>query len=264
MTTAAGFFLASRLHIHWALLSALGGLALVIASAGVFNNYLDKDIDKKMARTRGRALASGRIVPAKALIYASVLGAGGFLILGIFTNRLVLGLAAAALVFYVVIYGAAKRRTVHSTLIGSLPGAVPPAAGYLAVTGRLDGGALLVFLILVFWQMPHFYAIAMYRFKDYQAAGLPVLTVRSGMAAARIQIMAYIVLFTIAAALLTVFGYTGYIYLAAILLLGIYWFATGLKSYRLKDKDWGRKMFIASLKVTVVLSLAIAAGSALA
>lgn len=216
-----------------------------------------------MARTRGRALVSGRVGLASALIYAILLGFGGFLILGLFTNWLVLSLAAGAIFFYVVVYGISKRRTVHSTLIGSLPGAVPPAAGYLAVTGHLDSGAVLIFLILVFWQMPHFYAIAMYRYKDYKAAGLPVLAVKSGMKMTRLQIMGYILAFTIAAGLMTAFGYTGYVYLAVVLLLGTYWFYTGIKNYSLKDAAWGRKMFVTSLQVTMVLSLAIATGSVL-
>ena len=111
--------------------------------------------------------------------------------------------------------------------------------------------------------MPHFYGIAMYRYRDYKAAGLPVMSVKSGMRAARLQTLAYILAFTIAAALMTAFGYTGYVYLATILLLGGYWLYTGIKNYRLKDAVWGRKMFIASLKVTMVLSLAIATGSVL-
>ncbi len=263
MTAGAGFFLASKLHVYWLILPALGGTALVIASACVFNNYLDRGIDRKMARTRGRALAAGRIRPAAALIYATGLGTAGFIILGLFTNRLVVGLGAASLFFYVVLYGIGKRRSVHGTLIGSVPGATPPVAGYLAVTNHIDVAALTLFLILVFWQMPHFYAIAMYRYEDYKAAGLPVLPVKSGMRAARLQTLAYIVLFTVAAAVLAIAGPAGYIYLATVILLGAYWLFIGLSFYRSSDDKWGRKMFFASLKVTVVLSVAIATGSAL-
>lgn len=235
----------------------------MIASACVFNNYLDREIDRKMARTSGRALASGRIQPTAALIYATILGGAGFIVLGLFTNWLVLSLGAISLFFYVMLYGIGKRRSVHGTLIGSIPGAAPPVAGYLAVTDRLDAATLLLFLILVFWQMPHFYAIAMYRYKDYKAAGLPVLPVKSGMRAARLQTLAYIVLFTVAAAVLAIAGPAGYIYLATVILLGAYWLFIGLSFYHLSDDKWGRKMFFASLKVTVVLSVAIAIGSAL-
>lgn len=236
---------------------------MVIASACVFNNYLDRGIDRKMARTRARALAAGRIRPVAALVYAAGLGAVGFVVLGLFTNWLVVGLGAISLFFYVVLYGIGKRRSVHGTLIGSIPGAAPPVAGYLAVTDHLDTAAVLLFLILVCWQMPHFYAIAMYRYKDYKAAGLPVLPVKSGMRAARLQTLSYIVLFTAAAAALAIAGPAGYIYLAVVILLGAYWLFIGLRHYHLSDDKWGRKMFFASLKVTVVLSLAIAAGSAL-
>lgn len=239
----------------------LAGLALVIASACVFNNYMDRGIDRKMDRTRGRALAAGKISAARALIYASLLGSIGFLILGLFTNWWVFGVASSAIFFYVIVYGIGKRRTVHGTVIGSLPGAAPPVIGYLAVTDHPDGGALLLFLILVFWQMPHFYAIAMYRYKDYKAAGLPVLPVKAGMRAARIQTLIYIGLFTLTSAGLTIAGYTGYTYLAVSILLGTYWMYTGFRYYDMNDAKWGRKMFFASLKVTVVLSAAIATGS---
>jgi protoheme IX farnesyltransferase len=112
--------------------------------------------------------------------------------------------------------------------------------------------------------MPHFYAIAMYRYKDYKSAGLPVLSVKSGMAAAKRQILAYIIAFTVVCALLSVFGYTGYIYLAAVLALGIYWLWVGLTSLKvLSDERWGRKMFFTSLIVTLGVSISIAFGAVL-
>ena len=238
-------------------------MSLVIASACVFNNYIDRNIDKKMARTQKRAIAAGRISAHAAVTYAAALGILGFLILGFFTNWLVFSLGAIALFFYVVLYGIAKRRSVHGTLIGSIPGATPPVAGYLAVTDHVDSAAILLFLILVFWQMPHFYAIAMYRYKDYKKAGLPVLPVKNGMAAARRQILAYIVAFTVAAVLLSVFGYTGYTYLVVVIGLGIYWLAKGIRQYDLSDEKWGRQIFFASLIITLGLSIITAFGARL-
>lgn len=245
------------------LAETLAGISLVIASACVFNNYIDRGIDKKMERTRKRAIAAGKISKLAALSYATILGSAGFLILALFTNWLVFGLGAIAEIFYVIFYGLAKRRTVHGTLVGSIPGAAPPAAGYLAVTNHIDAGAVLVFLVLVFWQMPHFYAIAMYRFKDYKAAGLPVLTVVKGMRQARLQIMVYILLFTLSGLLLSIFGYTGYIYLAGVLALGIYWFMKGYLAYGMADKDWGRRIFLVSLVVNLGWSILAAAGGRL-
>lgn len=193
-----------------------------------------------------------------------MLGLGGILILGIWVNLLVVVLCLGALLAYVVFYGWAKRHSVHGTLVGSLPGAIPPAAGYVAVTGQIDKAAIIIFLILVFWQMPHFYAIAMYRYKDYKQAGLPVLSVRYGMAASRLQILIYIGAFTLAATSLTFFGYTGYIYLTAAVLLGAYWFWQGMFRLRAQsDNIWGRKMFVTSLIVNLGISLSIALGALL-
>jgi protoheme IX farnesyltransferase len=214
-----------------------------------------------MERTKKRAIAAGNVSGFAAISYGSALAVAGFIILAVFTNWLVFGLGVIAIVFYVVFYGLAKRRSVYGTLVGSIPGATPSVAGYLAVTNHIDSAALILFLILVFWQMPHFYAIAMYRYKDYKAAGLPVLPVERGMAAARVQILAYIIALTIAATLLSVFGYTGYIYLTVVLALGVYWLLQG-RSYKSSNAaKWGKKMFLSSLVVSLGLSMIIATGA---
>jgi protoheme IX farnesyltransferase len=238
-------------------------MAMVIAAACVFNNYLDSEIDSKMARTKNRALPSGRITPLIALIYASILMIIGFTSLSLWTNWYVVGLNFVALYSYVVIYGLAKRRTVHSTLIGSLPGAIPPAAGYVAVTNQIDIVTVLLFLAIVFWQMPHFYAIAMYRFKDYKAADLPVLTVKKGMTAALRQILLYIFGFGVVMALLTILGPAGYTYLAAAVALTGYWLYRGLYERRLKDEQWGKRLFLVSLLVNLIWSALTAVGARL-
>lgn len=259
ITAIAGFFFASKGHIDFGLLLALAvGLSLIIASACVFNNYLDRDIDAKMARTKKRALVAGTISVQNALIYASLLGLLGSSILGIFTNMLAQIIALFGLFAYVILYSIVKRYTLHSTVIGSISGAVPPVVGYTAVTDRFDHTALILFLILVFWQMPHFYAIAMYRREDYVAAKIPVLTVKRGMRAAKIQIMLYIAAFTAAAAALTKFSYGGYTYLAIAIILGLTWLGFGLKDFNRKDdKLWGRQMFHVSLAVITTLSIMI-------
>lgn len=259
MTAAAGFFLAAQGHIDWSLLAAtLGGMSLVIASGCVFNNYIDRSIDKKMLRTKGRALVLGLVSKAQALTYATALGLLGFMILLLHTNRLTTMIGLVALFFYVVVYGFAKRHSVHGTIVGSLPGAASIVAGYTAVTGRLDTAALMLFLILVCWQMPHFYAIALYRFDDYAAAGLPVLPVKKGTAATKQQILFYIAAFTGAAATLSVFGPASFAYFIVATLLGIAWLSKGLKNYTTKDdKAWGRTMFLFSLFVITILCIMI-------
>lgn len=231
---------------------------MVISSACVFNNYLDRDIDAKMARTRKRELVSGSVSSKNALIYASVLGFAGSMILGVYTNTLTQLIALVGLFAYVVVYGVAKRATVHGTVIGSISGAVPPVVGYCAVTGRLDTAALLLFLILVFWQMPHFYAIASYRSADYASAGIPVLPLKHGAKNTKHQIVGYILAFIVATMLLSVFGYTSVSYLVVITLVGLAWLRLALAGFKAKDDDaWAHKLFRFSLIVTLVFSIMI-------
>lgn len=255
----AGFLLASQRDVDLVLLAALlAGMSFLIGSACVFNNYIDRGIDRKMSRTKNRALASGRIPVTHALAYGTVLGLIGSAVLIYGTNLLTFYVGIGGFFAYVVLYGIGKRTTVHGTLIGSISGATPPVAGYTAVTGNIDMAAVLLFLILVAWQMPHFYAIAIYRHKDYEAAGLPVLPVVRGMEAAKRQIVAYIAVFVIAAAALAWFGYAGYVYLAIAVAAGIVWFWRGLQGFETKDDiTWAKKMFFFSLTVTMAWTLAI-------
>ncbi len=240
----------------------LAGTSLIIASACVFNNFIDRDIDQLMERTKKRALVSGSISSASALIFGTIIGLLGALTLALFTNPLTVGIGLFGFVAYVAVYGYYKRRSVHGTLIGTISGAVPPVAGYAAVTNRLDSAALILFLILVFWQMPHFYGIAMYRLKDYAAAGIPVLPAKKGMAATKIQILLYIAGFTLACTMLTVLGYTGFGYLFISVLLGLSWLIYGLRELKKAEaKLWGRKMFLYSLIVILLLCVSISVDS---
>lgn len=263
LTATAGFVFASRGYIHYHLLAyVLIGIALIIGSACTFNNYLDKDIDRVMSRTKKRALVIGKISDKKALVFASVIGLVGLLVLIFHTNSLVVILGLIAFIDYVVLYGYAKRHTIHSTLVGSISGAAPIVAGYCAVTDKFDGGALILFLILVFWQMPHFYAIAMYRFKDYKAAKLPVLPVVKGLRTTKIQIILYIVAFTAACCELKVYGYADSLFLIVMLVAGLVWLWFGLKGFSKEpDEPWARRMFFISLIVNLLLSLMLVVSS---
>jgi protoheme IX farnesyltransferase len=259
---AAGFLLAAKGHVDILLLLAtLVGVALVIASGCVCNNYMDRSIDKKMKRTQNRALVQGRVSGRAALIYAACLGAAGFGLLLAYTNLLTVGVGLLGFVDYVVLYGFWKRRSVYGTLVGSISGATPPLAGYTAVTGHLDAGAITLFLLLVCWQMPHFFAIALYRRQDYADAGIPVWPVKRGERSTQIQIVIYTALFVLACAMLTVLGYTGYIFLAVMLVFGLAWLGCGFQGFRAADVNrWARKMFGFSLIITLVLSAMLALG----
>lgn len=257
IVAVAGFLFASRGNIDiWLLLAMLFGISFVIASACVLNNYIDRDVDSKMSRTKKRAVPAGKVSGRNAIAYAIILGVIGFGLLIAYTNLITVALGSIAYFTYIVLYGIAKRTSVHSTLVGSISGAIPPAAGYVAVTGVFDMGALLLFVIMTVWQMPHFYAIGMYRHKDYAAAGLPVLPVKKGMHAAKIQIMAYIAVYILAATLLTLFGYAGITYLVIMVVMGMVWFWKGVQGFKAKDDEkWARMMFLFSLKVLLTFAL---------
>jgi protoheme IX farnesyltransferase len=241
MSAIAGFMLASQRNFDPDLfLAMIAGTAMVIGSGCVFNNYIDRGIDSKMKRTERRALPAGRIPLVNALIYGTVLGLSGFGILWHFTNPVTVLLGFIGIFFYVVVYSIAKRRTSWGTVIGSIPGATPAAAGYTAFTGTFDEAALLLFLILTVWQMPHFYALAIFQLDDYKRAGLPVLSAVRGIRTTKTRIMAYIAASIPLAPLLTVFGYTGYTFALVMSILGIVWFWEGIKSSMLQTASPGR------------------------
>lgn len=258
ITSVAGFLLASRNHFDLALfLAMLIGMTLVIASACVLNNYFDRDIDSIMERTKNRAIARGAIRGRNAVIFSLVLGILGMVILVIYTNLLTAGIALFGFVDYVWLYGMfSKRMSVHGTLVGSISGAIPILAGYTAVTNTIDMGAVLVFLVLFFWQLPEFYSIAIYRRDEYKAAGVPVVSVVNGVKNTQVQILFYTLALIISAALLSAFGYTGTIYLLVMLIIGGYWLWLAINGLSEHDvNQWARKMFRFSLIFLLVFSL---------
>jgi protoheme IX farnesyltransferase len=259
ITAAAGFFLASRGNFSPLLFSGmLFGLSLVIASGCVFNNYIDRGIDALMERTRNRALVVKKISNRAAIIYGIILGILGFSALAIFTNIFAFSAAASGFFFYVYMYSRFKRSSVHGTLIGAVSGAMPPVVGYTAVTNNFDSGALLLFLILICWQMPHFYAIGIYRKGEYAAAGIPILPVKNGIRITKINIFLFIMAFSIISPMLFFFGYAGYIYLGFSLLLSFSWLIFAVQGFWASDDVlWARKMFKFSLIVLTVLSVTI-------
>lgn len=267
MATAAGFLLAFaqvRIFSWSAFAGVLFGTMFVIASACVLNNHIDRGIDAKMVRTKKRATAAGKISTANALVYTALLGVIGVGVLAVWTNPLTVALGMLAYISYIVLYGIAKRTTVHGTLVGAIAGGLPPVAGYTALTNQLDLGAILLFFVLVAWQMPHFYAIAMRRQADYSSAGIPVLPVVKGMYATKIQIVVYVALFMVVNILFTVGGYTGYLYLIVMSIVGALWLMKGLRGFKDEtDEKWALRMFLFSLFVLLLLCLMLAVGGLL-
>ncbi len=258
LSAIGGFFLASQAHLDGRLFAAmLVGICFVIASGCVVNNYIDRGIDAKMKRTKKRSLVTGEISARAALLYATALGIIGIVSL-LQTNLLTVGVALFGWFFYVAVYGYWKRRSSLGTVVGSISGAVPLVVGYVAVTNQLDIGALLLFVILALWQMPHFYAISIYRSPEYSAAHIPVLPLVRGKKTTKVYIMIYIVAFIIASAALTAVGVTGVTYLFIMMIVGAVWLWRGLKGFRAQDDDqWARSMFGFSLIVLITFCASI-------
>ncbi|MCG7600522.1 heme o synthase [Halomonas sp. McH1-25] len=261
ISVTGGYFLAARGEFDLPLfLATLAGVALVIASGCVFNNVIDRDIDVKMERTRNRALARGLVSPHVALAYATVLGLAGFALLYWGANPLAALFAGLGFFVYVVLYSLyLKRNSVYGTLVGSLSGATPPVIGYCAASGQFDMGGAILLLIFSLWQMPHSYAIAIFRFNDYRAASIPVLPVKKGIAAAKRSIVLYIVAFMAAALALSVLGYAGYGYFAVAATMSLYWLYLASLGYRKNDDcAWAKKQFAFSIVMITALSVMMA------
>ena len=258
VSVAGGFFLASKGHVDlMVLLATAVGVALVVASGCVFNNLIDRDIDRCMERTRNRPLVTGEIWPRAAALFGSVLGLAGVAVLYLSTNLLAVGLVLGGFGVYVGLYSLyMKRNSVYGTLIGSLAGAAPPIVGYCAVSGRFDTGALILLVIFSLWQMPHSYAIAIFRFKDYAAAAIPVLPVKRGITRAKFQIVGYILAFAVATVTLCLSGYVGKNYLVVAIALSGYWLYMALSGFSTgDDRIWARKIFMFSILIITALSI---------
>jgi protoheme IX farnesyltransferase len=260
LTTIAGFLYGSSAVIHWAeFIATVIGTTLVIGAACALNNYLDQDIDAKMKRTKSRPLITGAVSPMGALLFSIFLAISGMYILLQYTDVLVAWLGLTGFIVYVWLYGAfTKRKSLYGTLVGSVSGAIPIVAGYVAATHTIDIQAVLLFLILFFWQEPEFYSIAIYRRKEYKAANIPVISVVLGVKRAQKEIFIYTILFVIASLLLAVVGSAGYCYLAVMTLAGIYWILLGKKGLHTNDPDgWARHMFHTSLNILLLFCFMI-------
>ena len=263
LSALAGFFLATS-QIGFSLttlIGAVGGVAFVIGSACVVNNIIDRDLDKKMKRTKGREVAAGTIHVPAAIIYAVMLGIIGFGLLAAWTNWLTFALGVVAYTWYVVIYGIAKRTTPLSTIIGGVCGALPLVAGYVALSGTIDTTAWILFGLMMIWQLPHFYAISIFRHSDYAQAKLPVWSVRYGTSSTKKQIFFWVVIFALLSPLLTLMGPVGVVYLVVMVTLSLYWLYQGARYYRTEnDERWAKRMFGTSLIIMLVMSVIIGSG----
>lgn len=256
MTTLASFLFACAWHIDWALFVAtIVGTSLVVMSACGVNNVTDAKLDADMPRTKKRATVTGEVRLRNLVILSIILGAVGFATLALWVGWLVVLLGAIGYVDYVLLYAWTKRATPWSTLVGTISGAVPLVAGYVAVTQRFDGTALLLGLTMLCWQMAHFYAIGVYRLKDYKAGHLPIWPVRYGARNTQWWILVWVTLYLVAIDWLTGFGNMGALFFWSNMGLGLYWLARGVRGfYAQKPEPWARGMFGLSLVVLLWFS----------
>ncbi len=223
VTTAAGFYLGSRGGVDGLrLLHALLGTMLVAAGTSALNQYVERDADAKMLRTRGRPLPAGRLGAARALAFAVGVSLAGLVHLALFVNLLTAALAALTLASYVFVYTPLKKVTALCTLVGAVPGALPPLIGWTAASGEVTTGGLVLFAILFVWQLPHSLAIAwMYR-EDYARGGfllLPVVDPGGGSTAR--QIVANCLVLLPLSLAPSVLGLTGPIYFYSAFVLSL-------------------------------------------
>ena len=223
VTTFAGMWLASgtKLAIDLIILTLLG-TGLASAASGAFNNYIDREVDKLMARTRTRALPSSRLHPQQALWLGIMLSLWSFAILFYLVNPLTAFLVQATTFSYVVIYTMwLKRSSPLCTEIGGIAGAMPPVIGWAAVTNDIAWPALVMFLIMFIWQPPHFWALALLRKDEYRKAELPMLPVVSGDRVTKIRMLLYTIALVPASLAMYYLQLVGTIYLVLALVLGI-------------------------------------------
>ena len=229
-------------------LIACAGIWLVAGAAAAFNCLVEQQIDAKMRRTAWRATARGELSNVLTLAFSTGLCAAGSVILYIWVNPLTMWLTFATFVGYAVIYTVIlKPRTPQNIVIGGASGAMPPVLGWAAMTGTVGPEALILFLIIFLWTPPHFWALALYRVEDYRKSGLPMLPVTHGNEFTRLQIFLYTLVLFAACMMPFVFGMSGYLYLAAAVVLSIGFNGYGWKLWRNYSDALARKTFRFSL-----------------
>lgn len=222
-TALIGMFLAVPAWPRWdLLLLACLGITLQAASAAAINQLIDKNIDAKMARTCGRPLVTGRLGVTQSIVFAAVLGLVGFAVLWFGVNPLTALLTQITLVGYAGVYTLyLKRATPQNIVIGGAAGAAPPVLGWVAMTNEIHPHSLLLFLIIFIWTPPHFWALAIERYKEYESAGIPMLPVTHGIEFTRTQVLLYTVLLCIVSSLPFIVGMSGWFYFSATTLLNV-------------------------------------------
>ena len=249
LTTAAGYLMATGLDADlWRLFHTVFGAGLASAGANVLNMWWERESDAAMNRTRRRPLPSGRVTPRAALGFAGLLSVWGVVHLAIFVNWLTLGLVAASLLTYILVYTPLKRRTHHATLIGAVPGSLPTLAGWTAADAPITATALAITAIVFFWQLPHFYALAWVYREDYARGGYRMLTAvdpegtRLGL-----ESTAHSVALLAVSVVPVATGLLGWVYGAGAVALGLAMVVLSVRLWQVRDDQRAWHLFFGSV-----------------
>ncbi|HUC00743.1 MAG TPA: heme o synthase [Solirubrobacterales bacterium] len=257
-TTVTTMYVAGDPSLKLILLTCLGG-ALSAGGAGAINHAVDRDVDRMMARTADRPVASGRVSPTAAITFGALLGAASFLLLSLTVNPLAATLSLSGFLGYVFLYTLfLKRRTWQNIIWGGAAGAVPPLVAWAAVTGGLDGMAFYLFAIVFFWTPPHFWALSLLMKDEYAKANIPMLPVVRGEAETRRQIVLYTVLLYAVTQLPFCAGGLGVAYLVPSMLLGAAFIYFSVKLLRTAERRWALRTYLFSLAYLALLFLSMA------
>jgi len=256
ISCAAGYtIVAGRNFILTRFLLILLSTSLIIASACVLNNILDRDIDLIMPRTKNRSIAINSIEIKDATTFAVILGTIGFSIIATNFSITTIVIGVIGFIDYVIFYSYFKRRSVHSTLVGTISGSAAIVAGYTAYTNHFDLFAGLLFLSMTAWQMPHFYAIAIYRRSEYLKAKLPLLSVIKGNKRTIFESIIYTDIYSLSIFGLYYFGYINFLFFIPMSLISFAWIFYTVNGLSFEDKNyWARRNFKYSLYVLLAFS----------
>ena len=225
-------------------LAATVGVWLVASAAAAFNCLVEQHIDAKMARTAWRPTAKGQLTNTQTLAFSGVLCGAGMAVLYALVNPLTMWLTFGTFVGYAVIYTVVlKPLTPQNIVIGGASGAMPPVLGWAAMRGDVGPEAMILFLIIFLWTPPHFWALALYRAEDYRKSGLPMLPVTHGSEFTRLNVLLYTFVLFAATLLPFIYGMSGWLYLAAAVVLGGWFIAYGWRLWRHYSDPLARRTF---------------------
>ena len=257
-TGFAGMFLAPG-ELHYVLqIVAIICIAVGAGASGAINMWFDRDIDQIMSRTRGRPIPSGRVNPEAALTFGVVLSGGSIMIMGLAVNWLASFLLASTIAFYIFIYTVwLKRSTPQNIVIGGAAGALPPVIGWAAISGSVALDPIILFALIFIWTPPHFWALALYRSDDYEAAGVPMLPVTHGSQETRRQILIYSSILFLVSLLPYLVGMAALTYFIVAVVMGALFLILAWRVFRLGLVKSCKQLFGFSIVYLFVLFLAL-------